>query len=355
MIEAEENTKSCFRLTLAIPEHQLTGPGRLYCYFPTDVELPLPLLAHATVELDETRKHLNDTPPNRYILGALARQIAELAETRLGRAGEDRWAGCRLVAPRVPWSGELARLGFDSALKDAARSKKLIPVLGGGHRLASEAKWVPGDETRWWPRRIFPEITAFTCAEERILAQHLEVERLAPAEIVRRLLATDDLSIEESASVIAGVLRSGDAAFGDDLSALLCDETGTSLPAGASAIFQPVGEPPSIPTWATLRFLHPELRQRLAELLRTNDARDLQQRLRRFGVVEYSLAALIRPVLAEATRRARDFPESALATRSDVIRFLWNLYQKLGGESVFPPDTSLRLPNQSGDWVCAQS
>lgn len=354
LVEAEAHTKTHFRLTVAIPERGQAGSGRLYCYFPTEVELPLPLLGHATVELDETRKHLNDTPANRHILSVLAQRIAELAEARLRRVGEECWAGCRLVTPSVPWSAELVRFGFAAALKAAARSKQLIPVLGGGHRLPSETKWVPGDETRWWPHRIFPEITAFASTEERKLAQHLEVERLAPAEIVRRLLATDSLNIEERASVIVGLLRSGDPSIGDDLSALLCDETGAPLPAGASAIFQPIGEPPGIPTWATLRFLHPILRQRLAELLGTSDVRELQQRLRRFGVVEYSLAALVRPVLAEATRRTRDFGDSAPGIRSDVIRFLWKLYQKLGGDSAFPPETSFRLPNQNGDWVAPQ-
>ena len=351
LIETEEHTKTRFRLTVAIPEHGLSVPGRFYCYFPTDAELPLPLLAHATVELDETRKHVNDTRANRHILEALAARIAEVAELWLERSSEDRWAGCRLVTPTGAWSGELARFGFVAALKEAARNKKLIPVLDGGHRLASEAKWVPGDETRWWSNRIFPEITAFECAEERNLAKYLEVERLASVEIVRRLLAAGDLSLEERAKAIAGLLRSGDQEIGGDLSALLCDETAAPLPPGGSAIFQPTGETPEIPVWATLRFLHPELRRHLGELLATSDVRELQQRLKRFGVVEYSLAALVRPVLAEANRRARDFPETEPELRADVLRFLFGLYQKLGAESLFPPEATLGLPSQSGDWI----
>lgn len=352
LVDADQH-KRRFRVTLAISANRHAGSGRLYCYFPTDVELPLPLLAHATVELDETRKHLNDTRANRYIVSVLATHVADLAAASLAGAGEDRWRGCRLVTPAGAWGGELLRFGFADSLKTAARKRKLIPVLEGGHRMATEAKWAPGEETRWWPRRIFPEITAYASADERKLAQHLDVERLEPAEIVRRTLSVNDLTIEERANVIAGLLRAKDL-VGYDLTGLLCDETGTPLSADTAAIFQPVGELPGIPRWARLRFLHPELRERLGRLLNTSDVRELQQRLRPFGVIEYSLTALIRPVLAEAARRVKDSPESAPETRSDAIHFLWGIFQNHGEASSFPLETSLRLPSQNGDWVAPQ-
>ena len=351
LLKQEERTRNRFKLTVALPEPGYAEPGRLFCYFPTDTELPLPLLAHATVELDETRKRVNDTRVNRYILGVLAERIAELAEQRLEQAGDDSWSGCRLVTPNGAWGGELVRFGFPAALKEAAKSRKLVPVLGGGYRAPAEAKWVSSQETKWWPSRHFPEITAFERKEERKLAHDIGVEHLTSVEIIQRLLRADDLTPEERASVVVGLLESGDVPTGDELCALLCDEAGATLPVGSSAILQPTGELPEIPAWATIRFLHPELRRRLGQLLGTPDSRELQQKLRRFGVVEYSLAALIRPVLAEANRRLREFPETEPQIRYEVLQFLCGIYQKLSGGFPFPAEATLKLPSQTGDWV----
>ena len=350
LLDHAEKTKNRFKLTLAVPDVGQASLGRLSCYFPTDAELPLPLLAHATVELDETRKHVNDTRANRHILACLAEQIAELAEQQLGQPGQDDWAGCRLVTPSAAWSGELQRFGFADALKKAAKCKKLVPVLGGGHRTAEEAKLAPGDEAKWWPQRHFPEIAAFRRKEERKLAIALGVEPLTAEQIVQRLLDVSDLTLEERAYAVAGLLQTNNQPASDSLSTLLCDETGAALPKGLSAMLQPTGELPPLPKWATIRFLHTELRQHLGRLLETTDNRELQQKLKPLGVVEYSLAALIRPVLAEANRRVRESNEEESQIRAEVLEFLLLVCRGIGGSTVFPSEVSMKLPTQAGAW-----
>lgn len=352
VLDQGNETKTGYKITVAVPDAAQPSPGCLFCYFPTEAAMPLPLLVHATVELDETRKHLNDTRANRHILKVLAERIAELAELHASRAGPDAWAGCRLVTPVSAWSGDVERLGFASALHEAAKGRKLVPVLGGGHRVAKEAKRVPGDETKWWPRRVFPEIAAFHRKEERMLAEYLKVEPLPTEEMVQRLLAADDLTLEKRAYAIAGLLQSNHPPTGDNLAGLLCDETETPLPAGVSAILQPTGELPQLPQWATIRFLHPELRRQLGALLGSTESRELQQKLRPFGVVEYSLSALIRPVLAEANRRVHDYNEQEPQIRLEALAFLWRVHQATGGESAFPSsDVTLRLPSQAESWA----
>jgi hypothetical protein len=350
LLDQEEKTKNRYKLTLAVPDSGQSSPGHLFCYFPTDVEMPLPLLAHATVELDETRKHVIDTRANRYILSCLAERIAEIAEQKIGPPVQDAWAGCRLVTTVGTWSGDLQRLGFAEALKAAAKRKNLVPVLGGGHATAADAKRAPGNETMWWPRRHFPELAAITTEEERKLAQTFDVEELHASLIAQRLLGVGDLTLEERAHAVAGLLKTKDKLVIEGISALLCDETGAPLPMGVTVMLQPTGSLPPLPTWAMIRFLHPELRQHLAAALETTDNRDLQQRLRPLGVVEYSLTALIRPVLAEANRLVHEANEVEPQIRAEVLEFLWRVYAGIEGETSFPADVSLKLPNQAGSW-----
>ncbi len=351
LLDQEEASKNRFKLTIAVPNAGHESPRRLFCYFPTDVEMPLPLLAHATVELDETRKHVNDTRANRHILKCLAERIAEIAEKQVGLSGNDDWVGGRLVTPDGAWGGELERFGFTAALKDAARNKQLVPVLGGGHCTANEAKRALGDETKWWPQRLFPEISAFARKEERKLAEHLGVEPLPGDLVVRRLIESSDLTPQERAYAIAGLLQTSGEVKGDKLTPLLCDETGSSIQNDMSVMLQPTGDLPPVPKWATIRFLHPELRRHLGRLLEANDNRELQQKLRPLGVVEYSLTALIRPVSAEANRVVREDIGKESQIRSEVLEFLWRVYKGIGGATSFPSEVSLKLLSQAGTWA----
>lgn len=351
LLDHAERSKSRFQITLAIPDENQTSPGTLFCFFPTEVNVPLPLLVHATVELDETRKHVNDTRANRYILSVVAERIAETAEQQLGRAGADVWHGCRLVTPTGSWGSELEKFGVPAALKTAASKKPLIPVLGGGHCSATEARLPPGEDAGWWTTRLFPKMVALSSKEERKFAEHLEVRDLTGEEILNCLLAADRLTLEERAFAIAGLIRSGEKITGDDLACLLCDEAENPLPVGTSAILQPAGELPALPDWATIRFLHPGMRERLAELLEASDSRELQQHLRPFGVVEYSLSALIRPVLAEANRQVRERPDEEATIRKEALQFLWRVHRSVGSDTAFPTDATVKLLNQQGKWT----
>lgn len=351
LLDYAEKTKNHFKLTLAVPDAGQSSPGRLFCFFPTNADLPLPLLAHATVELDETRKHVNDTRANRHILKCLAERIAELAEQQLAESGLDPWAGCRLVTPSGAWSGELKNFGFADALMKAARLKKLVPVLGGGYRTPEEAMAATGDETKWWPDRLFPEIANFGGKNERKLAIAIGVQPLSGEKIVERLLAADSLTITERAYAVAGLLPTSTQETKASIASLLCDEAGTPIPSGVSAMLQPSGELPALPDWAAIRFLHRELREQLSQLLEASDNRELQQKLKPLGVVEYSLAALIGPVLAEGNRRVREHATEDASVRAEIVEFLWRIYRATSATSKFPSEVSLKLPSQDGKWA----
>ncbi|RRJ97499.1 DUF3883 domain-containing protein [Opitutaceae bacterium TAV4] len=350
LLDEADRRKSRFQILLAVPDNAAASPSSLFCYFPTEAGVPLPLLVHATVELDETRKHVNDTRANRHILAVAAERIADLAQQRLARPGAGAWDGCRLVATKGNWGSELEKFGVPAALKEAAKTKPLIPVLGGGHESAAKAKLPPSEEVDWWPSRLFADMVAVSSDVDQELATELEVEPFTTKDLLARVLGADTLSVEERARVVAGLVRSGERLPASGLAPLLCDDAGVPLAADTNAIFQPDSEMPKLPGWATIRFLHPELRKRLAEFLEA-EGRDLQTQLRPFGVREYSLSALIGPVMAEANRQSSKQPDDEGAVRTEALRFLWRVYQRVGGNTPFPSEATVRLLNQEGQWT----
>ncbi len=350
LLDDADRRKRRFEILLAVPDDTEVSPSNLFCYFPTEATVPLPMLVHATVELDETRKHVNDTQANRHVLAMAAERVADLAQERLARPGAGAWDGCRLVATKGNWGSELVKFGFPAVLKEAAKTKPLIPVLGGGHKTVAEAKLPPSEEVDWWPPRLFKDMVAVSSEADHELATELEVESFTTEELLARVLGTDRLTLEERALVVAGLVRSGEKLPATGLASLLCDDAGVPLAAENTAIFQPSSEMPKVPDWATIRFLHPKLRKRLAEHLEA-DGRDLQAQLRPFGVVEYSLWALIRPVMAEANRQSSRRPDDEGVVRTEALGFLWRVYQLVGGDAPFPPEATVRVLNQEGKWT----
>jgi hypothetical protein len=348
----EQKPARSFQLTIAIPDDTQKKPGSLFCYFPTEVKIPLPLLAHATVELDATRKHVNNTPTNRYILTVLAEQIAYLAEQRVELQRMDPWVGCRLVTPAGAWGSEVEEFKIPEVLKNAARQKKLVPILNGGHLKASEARLAPGDEVKWWPQRLFPELAAVQNSDQRKLAVHLGVLRLPMSEIVEKLRAAE-LTLEERAKAIVGIIQGQNTAEPDDknLSALLCDETGEPLQPGVSVMLQPSDEMPTLPRWAMIRFLHTELRRLLLEFLGVQNSSDLQRKLRAFGVKEYSSPTLMELVMKEAEHQVCVRPEDESLIRREALQFLWHIYRTFKSPTSCPAGITVKLENQEGAWT----
>lgn len=57
--------------------------GVFYTYFPTNVKTHLPYLIHATFELNASRKGINPSSENKYILRKIAEKLGELALTKI--------------------------------------------------------------------------------------------------------------------------------------------------------------------------------------------------------------------------------------------------------------------------------
>jgi hypothetical protein len=243
------------------------------------------------------------------------------------------------------------KFGVPTTLKEAAKKKKIIPVLGGGHLDGFQAKLPPSKDSTWWSAQLFPEMVAVVHNQEQQFAQRLDVAKFSSTELLSRILDNDHLTVEERARAIVGFIKCKDKPNSEKICCLLCDESETSLPPDTKSMLQSTGELPSLPSWATIRFLHRRLRQQLADLLQTADNHDLQHQLRAFGVSEYSFETVVNSVISESDIQVRSQPDNESAIRQETIKFLWVIHHGAGRNTAFPPDTTVKLPNQLGGWT----
>jgi hypothetical protein len=343
-----------YEVVVAVPE--LAGSDNLavsplFSHFPTSIIMPLPVVCHATLELDESRNHAQPTASNRFVMGQLAELLSEAAAVRAAKYPDGPNAGYRLVRPLDSFPIDLVQGSFPDSLMSAIRGKAIVPTMASKAVVADLARIVVGASDAWLPAEAFPEVARLTDEEEVAFFRRLGVPSLNSDELLLRVAQLPDLSVDRRARLIHGILSKG---LGKDVhtSALLIDSSGEPVPDGATVFIAPsLSGTPSVPDWITLRFLHEGLRVELARLLGSQDARDLQGRLATFGLVEYSLANVVRRLVAAANRASIDHEGRSRAIDRDLLVAIAELYR---GESTsrerpsFPDRVTLKLPNQAG-------
>lgn len=350
-VASDQGDATDFEIVVAVPVQGTDALGSLYSHFPTDITLPLPLVCHATLDLEQNRKHLQQGRMcNRYVLGRLAEFLAEIAESVANKVADDPWAGCSLLMPKADYPVELKREGFPEKLIESAKARSIVPTLGGKPFKAKDACLIPGADGAWLPAKIFPEVVPIRdVADARFLCS-LEVPALAVPQIKSRIVATGNLIPDERVALIAGLLDQ-ESLRGAYTSALFLDSSERPLADGMRVFLSPAtGETPEFPDWADLRFLSEPMRAKLAHRLGTRDSRELQQKLSEFGLMEYSLANVIGALVAEANRAEKANPEKRDTYRLNLLHTVFALYaaEEPGGRRpAYPERSPLNLPNQS--------
>ena len=353
-LDTDQSGPLDYDIVVAIPEIERIEelkPSPIFSYFPTEIELPLPVVCHVTLELNQSRNHTQQRKSNSYVLDQLASFLAEVAEIRSYQYPEGPNAGFRLLFPFKSYPNDLVRENFPEKLILAGRERAIVPTLSRVPLRPKEAKLLPGTDMLWLPAASFPEVVHFIGTKEKEFFTELEVPQLSNEELRKRLVELNSISIKERALLISGLIRNG-VERSVHTSSLLLDNNNEQVPDAVQVFLAPSAmKPPSLPEWMSLRFLHDDLRIDLMRQLKVNDIRDLQSKLSSFGILEYSLANLIRRLVAVANRQKRENPDFSTKIDEDVRITIFSLFlseHKSGRRPEFPTNTSLSLPTQAG-------
>ncbi len=348
-----------YEIVIAVPdimsaEELKSSP--LFSHFPTEIELPLPVVCHASLELNQSRNHTQQRKSNGYVLKKLAAFLAEVAERHSIAHPCGLKAGFRLLMPLKSFPNDLLREGFPEQLINDAKKRAIVPTLSGNPSRADEARLVKGGNKDWLPPEFFPEVASIFEAEEESFFGKLAVPTLDDEELKTRLGGLDSLSITDRAKLISGLLEHQiDKSVYS--SSLLIDSDGDLVPDDASVFLAPSGGTTlGLPAWMDLHFLNADLRKELISRLGAKDVRDLQGKLSSFGLLEYSLANLIRRLNTAGTRQKRKFPDLADEVDYDLRANVFSLFlsEERGEKRPDYPDKSpLPLPSQAGKTVPA--
>lgn len=356
--DADQRQSLDYELVIAVPTKGTDSPSVLFSYFPTDIGMPLPVVCHATIELEQNRKHAQLRPSNQFVFDRLAEFLAEVAEKVAADQTDDPWAGCSILMHGASYPRDLESVGFPAKLLEAAGARRIVPTLQHGPAVPTNALLLAGASADWLPPSIFPETAPVRGLADSRFFESLAVPELDAEIFSKRLLEHPNLPLDTRVALIVGILRSKlPSEF--HVPGLMVDSDEKVVQDGTRLFLAPAsGEIPALPTWMELRFLNEPVRSELAIRLEARDNRDLQGKLQHFGVAEYSFGSIVSALVATANRRIRSEPDLALSRSRELLHALFDLYLAEGSGSRhrdFPDRSALSLPNQRGSLESADN
>jgi hypothetical protein len=356
LLDSNQNDDYHYELIAAVPEVANSAELKsspLFTYFPTEILLPLPIVCHATLELDQSRNHISTCKSNEFIFTRLASFLAEVAETCAIENPVGDNAGFRVVMPIEPYPQALNKFNLESLIIEACQQRAVIPSLGGKALKPNEAFTLKGASDSWLPIKGFESITPTNIADYKWF-KAVGVAELSDEQLKACICGLKDLSIEERVKLILG-LKANKVSEKAYSPSLFLSTDGQSIPDSEAVYISPKGGVPTgLPNWIKLWFLDVDMQESLSDKLDAADVRILQNKLKEFGLKEYSFARLIGDLRTQATKYKKDHPEQAEVIEQELLKVVYGFYLSEGEGKQrpnFPEKTSIELPSQSGTLV----
>jgi hypothetical protein len=349
----DPKTDLLYEIVIAVPEVEHKSEFKsspLFTYFPTEINLPLPVVCHATFELDQSRNQIKKQKSNEYVFAQLASFLAEVAEKRAVKYPIGGNAGFRVAMPLGEFPVSLKNIGFPKLLNEACKARTIVPTISGKVSKVADVFSLKGANPDWLPVSGFKNIVPNDDAELKWFKE-LGISELSHEALYNALNSLEDIDLEQRVKLILG-LKKLPVSTKSYPSSLLLSSDGERIPGNADVYITPKGGVPDLlPGWTKLWFLDVEMQQLLMAAFNVKDVRSFQHELKLFGLQEYSFGRLIQDLRRQANHRKELEPEQTVKTEQQLLDAIYRLYLAEGDEDnkpAFPQKTSIKLLSQNG-------
>lgn len=339
-----------FEVAVAIPEDATPNPtGTLCVFFPTQEQLPCPLVMHATMETTDDRNHLVAHKSNQEVLEQLAEHVAAVVEAQATPTAPRR--ALELIAGVEAADPSLKGLGFVEALIRACAKRSIFPRRDLRLRPAADVRRAP--HASWLSKLlspdIFPEVLAVDPTD--FLGPVLSLFSLSwfeHADLKRRLQTQLQSSKSYNAGLVVGRLLAADQLAHIGADGLLLGTNGKLITSG-ECFFTPEEELPQLPSWgAGIHLVDEDFQAGLFRGSKAVSLRYLASLLsqRRANVEEYRFDSVARALI--------DQVESGPPNDASVLTQRWRellawLYKASPESRQALPRLSIKVPTTQGD------
>ncbi|MGG7606626.1 DUF3883 domain-containing protein [Massilia sp. BKSP1R2A-1] len=348
---ADKAEQEWYSLKLALSPGLTKGAKTLYTFFPTKVNIDLPMVIHGTFDLDSSRNQLIDSSRNRFLLTELVKLIVDTAQS-LREDGSDPWIQVRTLRYRDN-NPVLKELGFYQYIERSVRELEIFPCVDGRYRRAAEVYYI-GD--------AFSELVLLAgCGAEFPGLVYPGQENLLHSDKYRR--AREVAGFTEAVNLLSAHLLKHDLTHRVTLISILCSEKelagsysllvndNNELIDAATDAYTPLTAGLNsfvIPGFVNIDFMSHGLFEQLVARLGADageKARDIQRKLKSVTTIHsYEPAQVIRSIIRGATTAQGRQSANAQQIIGEMVSALLTNFSALGAPAALQ-DVGVRLLN----------
>lgn len=335
-----------YDIAIAYNDHLDDNRNVLYSYFQTDVEFPFPALIHGTFNLNADRNHLlKDNEENNHILEQLINLLIETAEEITNQSSIISYHALSLLCFEDHFSREIEEMGFREKLLAGIRQAKLFPTVNGEYVTCEKLPYFYNRPLAdFCSGPDFHNLLSYT-EDQRVLKllshlgikdHHYPYEYLVKA--INKMIAAGQLSMEQRVFVLTHLLAFYNRQMNNDnkgardriqIPYLLLDNEGKTIKGDTVFVNPSRGEQiASPPSFARIKFLHPQMLNMLSDHFKHDELRNLVSRLRVFNVHEYAFEQVANRVITQARRQLKIANKPAKTNRivRELAEWLYQVY-----------------------------
>ena len=154
----QNNEIQKYSVKIAVPEKLPEHPRyHFFNYLATKIELELPFIIHATVEVSSERNQILDgpseAPKNKWILDRVTEVVKEYVEYEIGKKeGMSDWNAYRMVAPLRDCDNRIVRETIYSKLKEFTETLKVYPLVNGSYGNKNDFHYINNPDSAFWSK-----------------------------------------------------------------------------------------------------------------------------------------------------------------------------------------------------------
>ncbi|MFC0271846.1 DUF3883 domain-containing protein [Metabacillus herbersteinensis] len=342
-----------YEVKLAYSEELDDHNHLLYSFFKTNVRLPFPAVMHGTFELTGNRNHLTESPANAHVLDELIQLMIDTALEIADSSTIVSWDALKLLAFDENMDQNLINMKFDQKLIQKIKENKLFPVITGEYvSYKDKPVFYQNPYAEFLPVENFPGLTLYTDDENLLmLIGQLKLFRY-DAKYMFSVLSkvSKQWKMEHRAKCIHYLLQDYKNRFEDEenrkLLRIFIDQHGEQVAADAELFLPPENRQLQVPSYVNIRFLHEGLYKALLKECNVPGARALAYTLAVFDVQEYNFESVLRKAVAQTRVFALNEKSKKKIYISELLTFLYNLYQTRKNNETFPSGVNVPLLNR---------
>ena len=150
LYNTEKGKEQYYRYKIAWKDDLSDVNSKFFTYFPTQERTHLPFLIHATLDLDPTRNHINNSKDNINLLSEIAKSIGDIAENSIRKETSD-WSSYKFLTVDRANENEILK-DFYKTIAGFKNTLKIFPCVDGSYCTYEDAVFY-GDEFSNWVMR----------------------------------------------------------------------------------------------------------------------------------------------------------------------------------------------------------